>query len=106
ALGLVSSSAGIHLLAIGSMAGLIIGMITRTALGHTGRMLRAGSAETIMYAALHLGVALRLAASLSTGQVREIALLATGVAWTVSFLLYVVTYAPYLLRARSDGKEG
>lgn len=106
ALGLIPSSAGIHLLAIGSMAGLIIGMMTRTALGHTGRMLRAGTAETVMYAALHIGVVMRVVAALSSGEVRELALLGTGIAWSLSFLLYIVTYAPYLLRARPDGKEG
>lgn len=106
ALGLVPSSAGIHLLAIGSMAGLIIGMMTRTALGHTGRMLRAGKAETIMYASLQIGVVSRLVAALSAGEVRNLALLATGLAWTLSFVLYVAVYAPYLVRARVDGKEG
>jgi uncharacterized protein involved in response to NO len=42
ALGHASASAAFHVLAIGAMAGLIMGMITRTALGHTGRPLRAG----------------------------------------------------------------
>jgi len=39
-LGGVAASAGIHGLAVGATAGLIVGMVTRTARGHTGRPLK------------------------------------------------------------------
>src|SRR5690606_26111418 len=48
ALDRVPLSAGLHALTVGSVGGLIIGMITRTALGHTGRPLVAGAAEATM----------------------------------------------------------
>ena len=48
-LGMVSVSAAFHALTVGSMGGLIIGMMTRTALGHTGRLLKAGRAELAMF---------------------------------------------------------
>lgn len=35
-------SAALHVLTVGALAGLIMGMIARTALGHTGRPLKAG----------------------------------------------------------------
>lgn len=35
-------SAALHVLTVGALARLIMGMITRTALGHTGRPLKAG----------------------------------------------------------------
>jgi uncharacterized protein involved in response to NO len=38
-----------HVLAIGSIAGLIMGMIIRIALDHTGRMLKADASEIVMY---------------------------------------------------------
>jgi uncharacterized protein involved in response to NO len=99
-------SATIHVLAIGATAGLIIGMITRTALGHTGRPLRADTAETAMYLLIQIGVIARLVAALQFGEVRTAALLLTATAWTLAFLTYLVVYAPYLLKARIDGKEG
>jgi hypothetical protein len=40
ALGMLPVSAGLHALTLGSRGGLIIGMMTRTALGHTGRPAR------------------------------------------------------------------
>jgi uncharacterized protein involved in response to NO len=57
ALGHASTSAAFHVLAIGAMAGLIMGMITRTALGHTGRPLRAVRGETMMYLLIQIGAA-------------------------------------------------
>jgi uncharacterized protein involved in response to NO len=44
-LGWVAASAGVHALAVGTTGGLIVGMITRTARGHTGRPLQASRLE-------------------------------------------------------------
>ncbi|MGV3742270.1 MAG: NnrS family protein [Burkholderiaceae bacterium] len=104
--GIVSTSAGIHALAIGAMAGMIIGMITRTALGHTGRPLRAGHSETWMYVLVQVGAVTRLAANFSHAELRDAALMISAACWASAFLLYVAVYAPYLLAARVDGKEG
>jgi uncharacterized protein involved in response to NO len=93
ALGLIAASAAFHVLAVGSMAGLIIGMITRTALGHTGRPLQAG-------------VASRLLAALGRAAIRDVALVVSAACWSLAFLTYVMVYGPYLFRARIDGKEG
>jgi uncharacterized protein involved in response to NO len=106
ALGVVSASAAFHVLAVGSMAGLILGMITRTALGHTGRTLAAGNAETVMYALMQAGVLARLAAAIGPDAWRNGALVLAAASWTAAFVLYLIVYAPYLFRARIDGKEG
>ena len=45
--GVVSGSAALHVLTVGALAGLIMGMITRTALGHAGRPFRAGRGECL-----------------------------------------------------------
>lgn len=105
-LGLVTSSAAFHVLAIGAIAGLIIGMITRTALGHTGRQLKAGRSETVMYALIQLGVVARFIAAVSGGSWHNPALVAAAACWSCAFLLYLVVYAPYLFRPRIDGREG
>jgi uncharacterized protein involved in response to NO len=105
-LNLVPQSAAIHILAIGATAGLIIGMITRTALGHTGRMLKAGKSETAMYVLIQIGVICRLAAALHSGDARTVALTAAATAWSLAFVLYLIVYVPYLIKPRIDGKEG
>lgn len=106
ALGLASSSAAFHILAVGSMAGLIIGMITRTTLGHTGRALKAGRAELAMYLLLQGGMVARLLAALDLPALRNPMLLLAALAWAAAFLLYVAVYGPYLVRARVDGRDG
>jgi uncharacterized protein involved in response to NO len=102
----VTPSAAFHALAVGSMAGLIIGMMTRTALGHTGRPLKAGAAETAMYWLIHLGALARVFAAVGPGAAREACLLAAALAWSLAFSLYVVVYGPRLWQVRLDGKEG
>jgi uncharacterized protein involved in response to NO len=106
AMHLTSSSAAFHALGIGSMAGLILGMITRTALGHTGRPLTAGRSELLMYLLIQVGVIARLLAATDAMQSRSTMLVIAAVSWTCAFLLYVVVYGPYLTRARIDGRDG
>lgn len=104
--GVLPRSAGIHALAIGATGGLIIGMITRTALGHTGRMLIAGGIETAAYALVLIAALVRVltVGFLPVAQLGGVHAAAT--LWSIAFLLYVWRYAPFLLRARVDGKEG
>jgi uncharacterized protein involved in response to NO len=104
-LGLVPLSAAVHVLALGALAGLIIGMITRTALGHTGRQLRAGLAETVMYALVQAGVVARFAAAMVPAWRMPVLVLAAA-CWSTAFVTYVLVYGPYLMRPRVDGREG
>jgi uncharacterized protein involved in response to NO len=106
ALGLGAASTAFHALAVGSMAGLIVGMMTRTTLGHTGRKLVAGKAEAAMYFLIQAGAAIRVAAGIVPPQWRNGALAVSGACWTFSFILFLLVYTPYLWRRRLDGKEG
>lgn len=105
-LGVAPQSAAVHVLAVGALGGLILGMITRTALGHTGRPLKSGPAETAMYVLVQAALLARLAAALVSGSARDASLLAAAVFWSAAFVLYVLVYAPYLARPRVDGREG
>lgn len=105
-LDVVTSSTAFHALAVGSMAGLIMGMMTRTALGHTGRPLAAGPAETVMYGLILLAALARLGAALTAGWLRDAALVLAMLGWCGAFVLYLVVYGPYLTRTRLDGKDG
>ena len=106
AIGIGAASTAFHALAVGSMAGLIIGMMTRTTLGHTGRKLTAGSAERAMYALIQAGAVARVAAGLVAPDWRAAALATSALCWTLSFALFLAVYAPYLWHRRVDGKEG
>lgn len=106
ALGKLPQSAGLHALTIGSMGGLIIGMMTRTALGHTGRLLAAGRAETAMFVLVQLAAVLRVAPVLFEGLPWMAFVTAASVCWSAAFALYFATYAPKLIAPRVDGRPG
>lgn len=103
---LVSASAGFHALTVGSMAGLILGMITRTTLGHTGRPLKAGPAERAMFILIQLSAFTRVASALGFDTTQGAVLMASAGLWTAAFIAYAVVYVPYLSSARVDGKPG
>jgi uncharacterized protein involved in response to NO len=102
----VPASAGVHALAVGATGGLIIGMVTRTARGHTGRPLRAGRAEVLAYALVLAAAALRVLLPLAGPTLLVPALVGAAIAWSAAFALYLAVYAPWLLAARLDGKDG
>jgi uncharacterized protein involved in response to NO len=106
AAGWVAVSAGIHALAVGATGGLIIGMVTRTARGHTGRPLLASPVEVGAYALVMLAAVLRVAVPLVAPQWLVASVVAAAVLWSLAFALYLARYTPWLMQARLDGKDG
>jgi uncharacterized protein involved in response to NO len=105
-MGWVGVSAGVHALAIGATGGLIIGMVTRTARGHTGRPLRASRAEVLAYALVMAAATLRVLVPLVAPQWLVPALIGAAFAWGAAFAIYLFVYTPWLLGTRLDGKDG
>jgi uncharacterized protein involved in response to NO len=105
-MGWLTMSAGVHALAVGATGGLIIGMITRTARGHTGRPLQASKAEVLAYALVMAAAALRVLVPLAAPQWMVHALVCAALAWTVAFAIYLYVYGPWLVKTRLDGKDG
>jgi len=104
---LIDYSAAFHALTVGSMAGLILGMMTRTSLGHTGRKLMVGKIEITLYVLIQLGAVFRVLAALATTTVlHDNGLIVASVCWSGAFVLFLIGYGPYLMHARIDGKEG
>jgi len=106
-LGWVSWIAVQHAFAVGALGGLTLGMITRTALGHSGRMLVSGRIEFWAYGAMLAAAGCRLAGllwALPGGYFLWLCI--AGGCWCGAFALYLVKYAPILLQARADGKPG
>ncbi len=106
ALGAVPRTLSVHAFAVGLVGGLIIGMITRTALGHTGRMLVAGRAEVAMYALVQIAALLRVFGPLLAPELTLRFVEIAALPWSAAFLLYVLVYWPILSRPRIDGREG
>lgn len=105
-LGVVGASSGIHALAVGATGGLIIGMITRTARGHTGRPLQASKLEVAAYLLVACAAVSRVLLPLLAPQHLVIWLVVAAAAWGMAFALYLMVFSPWLLTTRLDGKDG
>lgn len=95
-----------HALSVGAVGGMIIGMITRTARGHSGLPLQVGGAEVAAYVLVHLAAAFRVLLPLAWPGGYAAAVAAASALWSAAFVLYVLVYAPMLARPRVDGKPG
>nr|WP_272889432.1 NnrS family protein [Stutzerimonas stutzeri] len=100
---LANSSAALHALSVGSMSGLILAMIARVTLGHTGRPLQLPSGIVAAFVLFNLGAASRV---FLAGQWPMLGLWLAALCWALAFALYVWRYAPMLVSARVDGHPG
>jgi uncharacterized protein involved in response to NO len=105
-IGWLSASAGVHALAVGATGGLIIGMITRTARGHTGRPLSVSKAEVLAYALMMSAALLRVLLPIFAPALLAASLIGAALAWSAAFLIYLWVFTPWLMRTRLDGKDG
>ena len=104
ALDLVPASAATHALTVGAVGGMTLGMMTRTARGHSGLPLTPGAAETAGYVLLNLAALARVGTPLLWPAAYLPAVAVSGALWALAFALFVWRFAPILLRARADGR--
>ena len=106
ALDMLAGSYAIHALTVGAIGGLTLGMMTRTARGHSGRPIVADGYELTMFLLINIAALVRVfggivSPELYLGSVQLAALL-----WAAALGLYAVRYWPVLMRPRLDGKPG
>ncbi len=104
-LGTGSFSPALHALTAGAMGGLILAMMARVSLGHTGRSLLPPRPIKLAFALVLLGAALRVAGSLLSLPLWLTYGLA-GAFWAASFALFLLCYGPMLCTPRVDGRNG
>jgi uncharacterized protein involved in response to NO len=86
------------------MGAMIVAVVTRVSLGHTGRPLVQPNGAALSYALVHAGALARVGAALVPSLP---ALVWIGaLLWAAAFVLFAVLHAPILLRPRVDGKPG
>ncbi|KAA0967862.1 NnrS family protein [Pseudomonas sp. ANT_H12B] len=99
----LNPSLAVHCLTIGAMGGLVLAMIARVSLGHTGRALELPSGMTLAFILLNLACLSRVVLFVFFPLP---ALWLAGLCWALAFALYAWRYGPMLLRARVDGHPG
>ena len=104
AVGLTGSlTAWMHALGVGAVGTMILGVMARVSVAHTGRGLILQPDAGWMFGLITIGAALRVAAGFA---LLPGALYGAGIAWIGAFALFVVNYGPMLCRPRVDGKPG
>ena len=105
-LDIISFSAALHSLTVGVIGGMILAMMSRVSLGHTGRPLTSSPLITFAFVSV-LAAALLRSVFVAVFPANVIQLwLVSGIFWCVAFALFVWVYLPILSTARLDGRPG
>lgn len=104
--GVVPTATAVHALTIGAISSLMLAMMTRSALGHTGRPLLAGAAEIGAFSLLQIAAIIRVISGSIPAEFYRNAVLTAGAVWTVAFAIFLTAYWPILTRPRVDGRPG
>lgn len=96
----------IHLTAIAGFGGIILAMISRVSLGHTGRPLIASKWMSIAFAATAISGLVRMIFPFLMPDLILMAYWISILFWCSAFSLFVLFYAKMLLSARLDKRPG
>lgn len=105
-LGLLAGTYAAHALTVGAIGGMTLGMMTRTARGHTGRLLVADGFERAMFLLIQVAAVVRVFGGIASPDLYIVSMQLSGAIWAVAFGLYALRYWPVLTRPRLDGKPG
>lgn len=100
------SSFAAHALTAGAIGGMTLGMMTRTARGHTGRPLAADRFELAMFLLIQMAALVRVIGGIATPGLLMASVQLSGLLWSAAFGLYAFRYWPVLSRPRVDGRPG
>ena len=94
AMGWVPASAGVHALTLGCVAGMVVSVSARAALGHTNRPLRSHPLLTSAIVLLNMAALVRVYAAFVP---LPWLMALSAAAWCLAFLCYGAVYVPVLL---------
>jgi len=95
----VPLTAALHAFGAGAIGTMIMAVMTRATLGHTGHALHADRATVALYAAIILAALTRIAAAFLP-ELTMTLLMISGALWCAGFLGFAVVYGRYLVRPK------
>jgi uncharacterized protein involved in response to NO len=98
-------SAWIHALGVGAMGTLILGVMSRATLGHTGRELRLPTGGWTMFALVSVAAIARTGNAIGWFD-HNVSLTLAGLAWIAAFAIFGLLFFRQLLSPRIDGQPG
>ncbi len=100
----ISFSSAIHMITVGTIGTMILSMMSRVSLGHTGRLLQVNRWISFSFALLLISTLFRVLLPL-LGYLMQGYIIA-AICWAFGFSIFIFNYAPILMRARPDGSSG
>ncbi|MEQ5833725.1 NnrS family protein [Marinobacter sp. NFXS9] len=94
-----------HAAGLGVVASLILGVMARVSLGHTGRPLTLPRGMVVAFLAIQAAAVVRVVTALG-GIAWQSGVMLSGLLWMLAFALFLLRYAGILMRPRSDGLPG
>ncbi|MGF1752842.1 NnrS family protein [Vibrio makurazakiensis] len=96
----------VHLFAIGALGGLILAMIARVTMGHTGRAIYNGPNMALPFGLIFVAALLRsVGVSFFPAYMLELINVSAAL-WVFAFAMYMWHFAMMLLKPRADGHPG
>jgi uncharacterized protein involved in response to NO len=96
----VPASAAIHALTAGAIGTMILAVMPRVTLGHTGRALTADRPTAVVFVLVNAAATARVAASWNIGDMMVLLAVSAG-CWIAAFGLFEIVYGPMLLTRQS-----
>ncbi|MFP3873432.1 MAG: NnrS family protein [Thiohalophilus sp.] len=96
----------VHAFTVGTLGMMTLGMMARVSLGHSGRSISASRLTIVAFSCLLLAAVVRVAGGIFAGSSYSESIVLSATLWLVAFVLFVIEYAPILIRPRVDGRPG
>ena len=103
---LSSASIALHCFTVGAIGGMILSMISRVTLGHTGRQLQPPRAIVPAYIFIFLAGVIRVLVPALWPEFGQWAIAISGSLWVLAYGIFCINYGPMLLTPRVDGRPG
>jgi uncharacterized protein involved in response to NO len=105
---LMAEQAALHALVVGGFGTLLLGMVTRVTLGHSGRAIHTDAYTNVLLVAFQIVPLMRVTSGFLSEffPVFSHGAHASGFAWVLFFTLWAWRYLPIYLQPRVDGKPG
>ena len=104
---LLPYAVALHAITVGGIGVLTLGMMSRVALGHTGRNINdTGPLMPVAFVLLNIGALVRVFGPLFMVEKFNLWINIAGGLWMLAFLAFVWVYTPILIKPRVDGRPG
>jgi uncharacterized protein involved in response to NO len=95
-----------HLLAVGTIGGMILSMMSRVSLGHTARKMELSGGVASAFGMIFIAAVVRALLPIFDPSLTHWSWRISAVLWIVAFSIFVLRYYAVLTQPRIDGKPG